>query len=861
MANKGKLDVEKVIYEYYMLKSVLNNQYAKDIVSGKIEPVGPSAAADKKTLQAMQRYVRILDELVVSDNGLTGKETLGDFLARLDGNMRQEDAQKPESKRANYSQNPFDENYRYVVKDVLARENAKSVIEKSISSNKMALDSVNSLVINLGGKKQGSYVKLLAQSTDLFSSVSGLQDKIATLEATKGSNDAELLRLRGLLSERKNQAKAYKALCNKMIDSFGSDSSVLGTMLRQTEQSLDSVVKGEAEKTRVHITNEANRVIENMNAKDKIKAVLLSNTGKNSRYVAVLSGKQLNDKGMRNLYEEVKNAAKVAGFSEKDPVVDQFYNDLSEENIKNTAKMNNVPVGQTKKKKGIKGIVAIGLAFSLFAGGLVTGSLIHARGNGNGTTSTPTSTFQNEYNEYSLNENRELSEFEIQLDNAIKNNQIGVFEITPSQKALDSAIEEFAKTDNIEKFNWSSTESMKQLKENAEISAKADYYQNHYEDLLEKASGLEGQVANLTAQLDNANKSIGNLEAQLNSSKTEIESLKTTVSSLQNKITELEGQIENLKSQIENLQSILDAANDNNSELQAKIDNMKEKLEAAEETISGLQNQLDQTISENETLKNDNESLKQENAELKEKLAEANAKIDSLENTIDGLNSQIESLKGENSTLSSEKADLILKVSQLESEINELKDQIAKLDNGGLIAENNQLKEKVSDLEEKLAKANAEISSLQSENESLTNQIVDLNKSIENLNGSINKLEEELANEKATNASLNERIKELEGDLEKAISDYNELKSAYDELLNKGPVSQEQYESLVKELEDAYNTITGYESQIVRLYNGLTREQTTNSQAGQNLENLMKMFGIDYKEVDAPSNDNSEYQP
>ena len=43
-------------------------------------------------------------------------------------------------------------------------------------------NSVNSLVINLGGKKQSSYVKLLSQSTELFSTVSGLQNQIATLE-------------------------------------------------------------------------------------------------------------------------------------------------------------------------------------------------------------------------------------------------------------------------------------------------------------------------------------------------------------------------------------------------------------------------------------------------------------------------------------------------------------------------------------------------------------------------------------------------------------------------------------------------------------------------------------------------------
>ena len=97
--------------------------------------------------------------------------------------------------------------------------------------------------------------------------------------------------------------------------------------------------------------------------------------------------------------------------------------------------------------------------------------------------------------------------------------------------------------------------------------------------------------------------------------------------------------------------------------------------------------------------------------------------------------------------------------------------------------------------------------------------------------------------------------------LTKAVNDYNTLKDAYDNLLNQGPVSQEEFERLQKELNDAYNKISGYEEQIVRLYNGLTRESSDKSQAAQDLEKLMKMFGIDYKETDAPSNDNSEYQP
>ena len=51
----AKLDIDRIISEYYMLKTVLNNKYAMDVISGKVQPAGPSAADRRDHLLEVPR--------------------------------------------------------------------------------------------------------------------------------------------------------------------------------------------------------------------------------------------------------------------------------------------------------------------------------------------------------------------------------------------------------------------------------------------------------------------------------------------------------------------------------------------------------------------------------------------------------------------------------------------------------------------------------------------------------------------------------------------------------------------------------------------------------------------------------------
>jgi len=843
----AKIDVERVITEYFMLKTVLNNKYAMDVISGRIEPAGPSAAADKRTLQAMQRYVRKLDDLVIAGNGLTGGETLSNYLTRVTKNFKEMESRKPESRRLEYSENPFDDNFKYYVSAVLNSENAKGKIEKAILSDKTTLDSVNSLVVNLGGKKQSSYVKLLSQSTELFSTVSGLRSEIDTLRRSRNADKNRIKNLEEKLAEKAREAENYRSLCEKAIEELGnaSGATILVAMLKETSNSLDGVIREEGRKTREHITSETDRIIDSTQTKDKIKSHILSNHKQFPRYIACYQGTELSGKGLKGLHEEIMYAAKQVGISEEDPAVSSLYNDLCEQNLKNTM------VSDRPEKKSGKKVVPVVtgiLIASLFASGaFLAASNYHLHNDLHAANEQiaqmtqdqeNSDVFQNEYLEYMEREQNQLNDFTSKLQIAVDGGTYVVInengEVVPgdvsvngwNKTTLDELINKYTADDNEADYGWASTSNMQAAAENAELQAKATYYQQNYEQLLVKVESLNQEIAQLNQKLADAQKMI---------------------SSSQMYIGDLTLQINQLQSQIDNLQSIIDAGGGNSSELQAKVDELQTALDAAN-------NKIDELEAQNEALQEENQELKEENQQLKNEINE-------LQNQVNTLNSTIETLQNKNTVLSTEKASLQIQVSELQTTVSELQAKVDSLLGTDAGQEILKLEEQINYLEGVIEEANAKIESLQATNEELSQTIVNLESNISTLESDVEALEtaiESLTNE---NTSLKTQVSNLQNSLSESMNNYNELLDKYNDLVENGAISPEEMAAVQAELNSAYNLITSYENQIVELYNGITNESTNTSQAQQDLESLLKMFGIDYNEKDTPSNDNSEYQP
>ena len=850
----AKIDVERVITEYYMLKTVLKNKYAMDIVSGKVEPAGPTAAADKRTLQAMQRYVRTLDEVVIPGNGLSKGENLDKFLTRVTRNFKEKEANKPESRRLEYSENPFDDNFKYYVSTLLNTENAKSRIEKAITSHKPTLDSVNSLAINLGGKKQSSYVRLLAESTELFSTVSGLRDEIERLNSSSRTDKSTIDNLRAQLAEKTKEAENYRQLCEKAIEELGqnSGSTVLVAMLKETNSTLENVIRQESKQTRDHITKETDRVLDVMQRKDRIKTHILSNAKTYPRYIAVYQGRELNNKGLKNLHNEIQYAATQLEYSKDDPAVSAIFNELSEQNLKNS--MNNSrPKNEAKGKKVVPIVTGILLA-SLFATTAYFGIANHhlhndlheanqkINENQNNNDNTNASDFQKEYEEYVARENAQYDDYSQKLQIALNDGTFVVIDQTGAVTAGDASVngnnldtlnalrDKYAADDRAD-MGWNSTTLMDADTQSAINAEKAEYFQTHYEDMVNQVAQLQAEIADLNSQLDYAHDliSAGSQENGV----------------LLARVQKLEAQVADLQAQIDNLQSIIDAGNGGNSGLQEQINELQEALNQANAKIAELEQE--------------NQELTEENQELKEEVAELQSQVSSLEGTVGDLNSKIASLENQNSVLSTDKAALQIEVADLQAEVADLQAQLESLIGTDASQQIQALEEKIDYLEGVIEEANARIDSLQSTNEALTQQIVDLENNINNLESDMDALEDAIDSLENENASLKTEVSNLQKSLGDSMNSYNELLAKYNALANSN-VSPEELAALQTELSNAYNLITSYEEQIVELYNGITKENTTTSQAQQDLEQLFKLFGIDYNEKDSPSNDNSEYQ-
>lgn len=866
----AKLDIDRIISEYYMLKTVLNNKYATDVLSGRIQPAGPSAAADKKTLQAMQRYVKNLGELVIPGNSLAPKETLDAYLDRVIGNFKASELAKPASKRLIYSENPFDDTFKPYITTVLSRENSRAKIETAIRSNSETLNSVNSLVINLGGKKQSSYVKLLSQSTELFSTVSGLQNQIATLERQRKA-DADLIKsLREQLEAKTLEAQKYKELCEKAIEELNGSVSytILVGMLTQTSNGLENIIRSEAQKTRNHVTSEADRLADLLTAKDAIKDYMFEHPDRYKRYIMVLRNtKPLNNKGMANLYKEIVDAAEQVGYSEDHPAVTSLFNELREQRLKNDNNLSNTGTQQEKpKKKTAVRVVAVAGVLALLgtAGFLGYQALQYKTENDNlkneinNITNNFDDTFKGEYMNYQNRENQQVSEYESKLQIAIADGTlVDLPGVTPTpgatngevwnQSSLQALREKYAADDfmkldgsTLVGVDWAGTEEMELRTENAINQIRADFYNNNYDKLVTEVGNLSSQITALQTENAALQAQVDALTAQNGNYVNQIANLNSTIASLQNQVTTLQNQIDSLN-------AIIDAANQQNSDLANQVAQLTDALNQANQSIQDLQAQVD--------------SLSAENAVLRQQVADLNNQVNDLTNEVNSLNSQITVLETENQTLATEKADLLLQVDALQDQVDSLKDQIAQMqDNDALLQEKAALEQKVAELENQIKDANDRISELESTNEALTNRIVELENSISDLESTIDGLENTIKNLESQNGKLQQQVDEFRGKWEKAVEDYNDLLRQYEDLKS-GKAESAEIESLKEQLQDAFNKITGYEQRIVQLYDGITKGSTASSEAETALKELFEMFGINYSESDSPSNNNSEYQP
>lgn len=840
-----KFNLVRIVSEYFMMKQVLQNEDVQNILNGNVQSAGTNAFRDEKTLKEMYNYVSELGQMKISSKTVKGKaETFDAFTQRLMQNYIAKESAKQPQDRADYSENPFEDGFVNLVSGILSMEKADEKIKQSLAVNAEINDKIAALPVLLGGKKQSSYVKLLSQYTEIYSNISALKQEIAQLSESSGNKDAQIADLQQKLKKEVGRAREYKKMINQILT--GTDAKVdemkaILTLLSESVNNLDQriatdvAVQGRA--TRKHVTAETNRGIaeneQNLYKVDQIKKQMLENPKMYPRYISVTKGMHIKLKnGSSIVYEEVRRAAASVNIPADHPAVDHIVNELVEKNYAN---------GYNPEAK--KGHTAVKVVAGVIGGVILAGALFTAgyavNNYYNGNTLSAATAANQEMQSYNERESQQAEDFATKLNEALENGTFysqdnsGALPFTAAAQNTEEGAEidlnnpsvmdynyfqalrnHYAQDDNVDQYKWSSTNEIDALMEAAKQSVRADYYEANYSTLLGEVADLNSQIDDLTSKLGQANSTIDDLQAQIDA--------------LQNKISEL--------------QQIIDAANEkydaDTSELQGKVDDLQDKLDAANEQI--------------ETLQNENSDLKAENAQLK-------SQVNNLTADLSDLLEEINRLKLENSVLSVDKAELQTQIYRCEIQIQKLEEKISLMQD----SEKSELVDQIQELQELLEKANNSISELQSTNEALTKQVTELEGSIESLNGEIENLENSIKSLNEENTSLKGEVESVRNELTETANKYNDLLEKYNQLKESGSgASSEELEALRTKLTESYNTISNYENKIVALYNGLTKSNTASTEAMNDLEQLLDLFGINYSDKGAASFDSSnEYQP
>lgn len=838
MANNKSVNLVKVITEYYMLKTVIKNEDVQNILNGSVPSAGATAYRDEETLKQMSNYVNALGEMKISSKKIRGKaETFDEFLERLIQGFVVKEESKDAKKRIIYSENPFEKEFANLVTGILAMEGAEDKIRQSLSLNMQINDKIAELPILLGKEKQSSYVKLLAQYTDIYSNISGLQNEIAVLKESGQAKDAKIEELQKALDAEIARANDYKNLVQNQlvtldtlkVEDFKAVMVLLGQTINNLNEKISQDVAVQGRATRKHVTNEADRVIDtteqNMYKKEDIRTQILNHPNMYPKYISVTKGKHIDlnlKNGSREVYDEIQRAAKSVNIPEDHPAVVAVYNDLAEKNMANEAQSGD-------KHTGVK-VVAGVLGIALLAGGAFAGGYM-MRNNQTTVTQYKTAEEDAQYQAYAKRENEQRDNYVEKLNKAIEDGTLlnfddleGLpqFENATAKNAeessevidlnyLNALRDTYAQDDNLDGYKWSSTNEIDALTNAAVQTVRANYYENNYAKILSLVSSIDSQILDITQQLQTTGQ-----------------------------VDILEPQTESIQKLIDAIQDVLDAAQEkydsDTSELQQKIDELQQKLDEANEKIDALQN---------------------ENSELKAENARLQSQVNDLSSKLSELLEEINNLKHENSVLSTEKASLQTQVYRYEVQIVTLQERVATLEE----SEQGELLAQIDALQALLDEANATIAELQSTNETLTNQITELNSSIDQLNSDVAALEDAVNSLTAENSSLQEQVSSLQESLTNAISNYNDLLAKYNELKESGGNSEE-VEALRAELAAAYSKISTYENKIVALYNGLTKSNASSEEAMNALEELLRVFGINYTDQGADYyNSSNEYEP
>ena len=401
------------------------------------------------------------------------------------------------------------------------------------------------------------------------------------------------------------------------------------------------------------------------------------------------------------------------------------------------------------------------------------------------------------------------------------------------------------------------------------------YLEMEKEGYMQQVEEKENEIKNLEENIREKEQNIRKLNSELDEKKTGIKSFQIKMEKMEkdfnnqinNKdliIKELENNIENEKNEKKKQKKIVQELNDNLIEANNKINNYENKIKEQNRNMKINNNELEELKNEIINLKKKIENLEKSKQEL---IQEHTIEVDKLHKEIFELKSNINKLKSDNKTkdnnmqylkeekekLEKMKEDYINEVKEKESEIqnkitelNTLKDEIQEKNN---ILNNNDYTLKsqdnnISDLNKRLSEKKEENEKLSQEIRQMKNTITGKDFEYEKLQKIISELNRELNNTKEKD---DQKISLLESQINEMEKEIKTSKSA----LNENDITIRNLQKEINQNKSVYNNeIKKLNTEKNDLNNKLeisTKKEKENETTKQKNEQNLKIFQDELK--------------
>ena len=872
MADKKEMDVLKILRRYFLFEQVVNKPSAQKILKKNGSGAGKTAIDDRAVLQVMQDYIATLNNVIITDS--KGNDSMfGVYIGKLEREYKK----LPENQRLQKA-GPFDTGFNAYMEALLALDDNGASVAAAIEKNPDVAEKIKKLPITLGGKKQDSYVEVLAQYIDIFTSMSGLKGELTELHNAHAKNKARLENLPVIREQFETlkkvdavHAENFKTL-NATLETMKGD---LGKINLEVIQDLQDKTRDEFDNVTTLISVEGEAIRQTIATENAATQGVVKKDGEKTRKVVAQQGGQTRAAVQGAEQRIVESVYETAGTSL------EVNDDLAKKQRKATHQTS----GQLRSE--VRGAEQTIKETIYEVEGTLLGDNAYQHEETRrvireeaGKTTAAAAAVATEVaagvkvvNDHTTREaDRVIEAVNAVNQQLVANQQTTNNANTATKKGLSKGFiaagigfslaliiaaggagfaignrNSKGSSDNSNAASYDNAAYQMYVQETDELNSYTDLYNKLVVDGVTIA-----ELQELAGARDNAKasdkegyySSTTTIESMYNSAAT-MNELASKVIDLESQVTTLNVNIGNLESQVAGLETQQQADAAKIAELNTLVEsyktelaNKETELAAAKAEIESLKQQLANagTDAEKEALKAEIATLttKLANAEANlevanEKLAQAektivelNEKVSGLETELATANAQIEQLKADGAIDKAKIAELEGKLSQSAAKVAELEQKLA---NAPTAEEKAALEAELKTAKEELAASKDEVAKYVKLNEELKAQLEEALNKAEEAETKAAELETELAKAKQDNELKAAELAELVIKYDTAVSTYNELLAKYNELLQSN-VSSETLEQAYAKIEALQTELSGTQAELA----AALQEGASNSQ-------------------------------